>query len=172
MSSQAGGLSIPAGGRARVRLTVNGEEREADVEPGTLLVDLVRDGLELKGTHAGCLAGDCGACTVRLDGRIVKSCTVLAATVGGSELTTVEGLARGATLHPVQQAFWDEHGFQCGFCLPGMLFATLELLKERPEPDEAAARHALAGNLCRCTGYQNQVAAVLEAGRRLRQAAP
>ena len=171
MSSKARGLSIPAGGRARISLTVNGARREAEVEPGTLLLDLLRDGLGLKGTHAGCLAGDCGACTVRLDGRIVKSCTVLAATVEGSELTTVEGLARDGELHPVQQAFWDEHGFQCGFCLPGMLFAALELLEETPQPDADAARHALAGNLCRCAGYQNQVAAVLEAGRRLRQAA-
>lgn len=168
MSSQPRRLSIPAGGRARIRLTVNGSEREADVEAGELLVDLVRDGLGLKGTHVGCLGGDCGACTVQLDGRIVKACTVLAGTAGGSTLTTIEGLASADSLHPVQEAFWDEHAFQCGFCLPGILFATIELLSEVAEPDDAAARRALAGNLCRCTGYQNQVAAVLEASHRVR----
>lgn len=171
MSREAAGLAIPAGGRTPVRFSVNGEACRIEVEPGLLLVDLVRERLGLKGTHAGCLSGDCGACTVRLDGLIVKSCVVLAAAADGSEITTIEGLGEAGALHPVQQAFWDEHGFQCGFCLPGMVFAAIELLEENPCPDEPEVRRALSGNLCRCTGYQGQVAAVLAAARQLREQA-
>jgi aerobic-type carbon monoxide dehydrogenase small subunit (CoxS/CutS family) len=156
---------IPAGGRAPIRLTVNGDERRVEVEPGLLLVDLLRDGLGLKGTHTGCLTGDCGACTVLLDGRSAKACTVLAASAAGATVTTLEGLARNGELHPVQRAFWEEHGFQCGFCLPGMVLAAVELLEASPTPDESEVRRALSGTLCRCTGYQSQVAAVLAASR-------
>ena len=169
MSRQGAATAIPAGGSARVRLAVNGEAREVTLEPGLLLLDLLRDRLDLKGTHAGCLTGDCGACTVLLDGRTAKSCTILAASAAGAEITTLEGLGSPERLHPVQQAFWDAHGFQCGFCLPGMVFAAVELLGEDPAPDEAAVRRALSGNLCRCTGYQSQVAAVLAAARRIRE---
>jgi carbon-monoxide dehydrogenase small subunit len=162
------GSAIPAGGRIAVRLTVNGQAREVDVEPGLLLVDLLRDRLGLKGTHAGCLTGDCGACTVLLDGRSAKACTVLAASARDACVTTLEGLGGPERLHPVQQAFWDEHGFQCGFCLPGMVLAAVELLEDDRDPTEAEVRHALSGTLCRCTGYQSQIAAVLAAARRLR----
>jgi len=151
-----------------IHLVVNGKDCPEDVEPGLLLLDLLRDRLALKGTHAGCLTGDCGACTVLLDGRSAKSCTVLAATVDGASVITIEGLGTPDALHPVQQAFWDQHGFQCGFCLPGMVLAAVELLGEDPEPSEAEIRHALSGTLCRCTGYQNQVAAVLAAARIIR----
>ena len=150
--------------------TVNGVSFRDEVEPGLLLVEFVRDRLGLKGTHIGCLAGDCGACTVALDGRIVKSCTVLAATVDGCAIDTIEGLAPAGELHPVQRAFWELHGFQCGFCLPGMVFAALELLRADADPSEAEIRRALSGNLCRCTGYQSQVEAVIAAARSLRGA--
>ena len=160
-------LEIPAGARAQIELVVNGRAQRVEVESGELLVDLVRNRLHLKGTHVGCLTGDCGACTVLLDGHTAKSCTVLAATMADRSITTIEGLGTLERLHPVQQAFWEQHGFQCGFCLPGMLFSTIELLAENSEPTEAEARHALDGNLCRCTGYQTQVAAVLAASRLL-----
>ena len=150
--------------------TANGVPFTDAVAPGLLLVDFVRERLGLKGTHIGCLTGDCGACTLVLDGRIVKSCTVLAATLDGSAIETVEGLARDGELHPVQRAFWEQHGFQCGFCLPGMLFAAIDLLSVRPDPSEAEIRRALSGNLCRCTGYQAQVTAVATAARALRDA--
>jgi carbon-monoxide dehydrogenase small subunit len=151
-----------------IHLVVNGKDCREDVEPGLLLLDLLRDRLGLKGTHAGCLTGDCGACTVFLDGRSAKSCTVLAATVDGADVTTIEGLGTPGALHPVQQAFWDQHGFQCGFCLPGMVLAAVELLGENPDPSEAEIRLALSGTLSPCTGYQNQVAAVLAAARSAR----
>jgi carbon-monoxide dehydrogenase small subunit len=160
-----------AGERLAVSLTVNGEPRRAEATTATLLVEFLRDGLGLKGTHVGCLTGDCGACTVLLDGLAVKACCVLAATVDGAEVVTLEGLGTPEALHPLQQLFWDRHAFQCGFCLPGMIFSTLELLNEEPDPTEADVRRALSGNLCRCTGYQTQVAAVLEAARTLRVAA-
>lgn len=168
MSSEGAGFAIPAGGRVPIRITVNGVDRQVEVEPGLLLVDLLRDRLALEGTHAGCLTGDCGACTVLLDGRTAKSCTVLAGSAAGAAVTTLEGLAPGdGELHPVQQAFWDQHGFQCGFCLPGMVLAAVELLEDDPAPDETAVRRALSGTLCRCTGYQRQVAAVLAAAARV-----
>lgn len=146
-----------------VRITVNGRAREATVAAETLLLDLLRDGLDLTGTHAGCRTGHCGACTVLLDGKTVKSCTVLAARADGAELTTIEGLAQGGELHPLQQAFWDEHAFQCGFCTPGLLLSAVELLAHSPHPDEPAIRRALAGTLCRCTGYDNAIRAVQRA---------
>jgi carbon-monoxide dehydrogenase small subunit len=151
-----------------IALTVNGQERSVAADPRWLLVDLVRDGCDLKGTHVGCLSGDCGACTVRLDGDIVKSCLSLAAAAQGGAVETIESLAEGERLSAVQQEFWDEYGFQCGYCLPGMLFAVEDLLDRDPDPDEAAIRHAIDGNLCRCTGYHGIVRAVRAAAVRRR----
>jgi carbon-monoxide dehydrogenase small subunit len=135
-----------------VVLTVNGERREADVEPRQLLVYFLRDQLGLKGTNVGCDTSSCGACTVLLDGESVKSCTVLALQADGTDVTTIEGLATGDGLHPVQQAFHEQHALQCGFCTPGFVLATVSLLRESPSPSEDEIRHALEGNLCRCTG--------------------
>lgn len=143
-----------------VEIVVNGEPRSADVEPRTLLVSFLRDQLGLTGTHTGCETGQCGVCTVLLDGQAVKSCTVLAAQASGHAVTTIEGLAPAGTLHPVQRAFWEEHGVQCGYCTPGMVLSTISLLAETPDPSEAEIRHALEGNICRCTGYANIVKAV------------
>ncbi len=148
-----------------VALTVNGERREADVEPRQLLVYFLRDQLGLKGTNVGCDTSSCGACTVLVDGESVKSCTVLAVQADGSEVTTIEGLAAGDDLHPVQQAFHEQHGLQCGFCTPGFVMATVSLLRESPSPSESEIRQALEGNLCRCTGYHNIVRAVEAAAR-------
>ncbi len=150
-----------------ITVTVNGAPRQADVEPRTLLVYFLRDTLGLTGTHIGCETSQCGACTVLLDGQAVKSCTLLAAQVDGADLTTIEGLAARGTLHPIQQAFWEEHGVQCGFCTPGMVLSTVALLQEQPHPDEATIRHALEGNLCRCTGYHNIVRSVQAAADKL-----
>jgi aerobic carbon-monoxide dehydrogenase small subunit len=149
-----------------ITVVVNGEERRVAVEPRTLLVSLLRDQLGLTGTHVGCETSQCGACTVLLDGDAVKSCTVLAVQADGHAVTTIEGLAPRGMLHPVQQAFWEEHGLQCGFCTPGMVLSTIALLAEDPDPDEAAIRHGLEGNLCRCTGYHNIVQAVRAAAER------
>jgi carbon-monoxide dehydrogenase small subunit len=146
-----------------VRLTVNGSAHEEDVEPRTLLVSFLRETLGLTGTNVGCDTSSCGACTVLLDGESVKSCTVLAVQADGSEVTTIEGLANGEELHPVQEAFRRNHGLQCGFCTPGMVMASVALLKDNPSPTEEDVRHALEGNLCRCTGYHNIVRAVLDA---------
>jgi carbon-monoxide dehydrogenase small subunit len=143
-----------------IALTINGERREVEADPRLLLVDLVRDVLGLKGTHVGCLTGDCGACTMRVDGEIVKSCLELAASADGASVRTIEGLGSEGTLSPLQQAFWDEYGFQCGYCLPGMLFAAEDLLRHNPEPSEHEIRHAIDGNLCRCTGYHGIVRAI------------
>jgi aerobic carbon-monoxide dehydrogenase small subunit len=145
-----------------VRLTVNGEVREADVEPRLLLVHLLRDVFLLTGTHIGCDTSNCGACTVHVNGESAKSCTMLAVQADGAEIRTIEGMADGATLHALQQAFWDQHGLQCGFCTPGMVLAAVSLAAEGGAGDEAAVREGLEGNLCRCTGYQNIVAAVLD----------
>jgi carbon-monoxide dehydrogenase small subunit len=153
-----------------LELTVNGVVRRLEVPANLLLVELIRDVLGLTGTHIGCLTGDCGACTVRLNGRIVKSCLMLAASAGGGELTTIEGFAGGDRLHPIQQVFWNRHGFQCGFCLPGLLFSADDVLREHGEPDEPTIRRALDGNLCRCTGYQKVVEAVAEAAELIREA--
>ena len=144
----------------RIAITVNGASHEAEVEPRQLLVYFVREQLELTGTVVGCDTSSCGACTVLLDGESVKSCTVLAVQADGSEVTTIEGLASNGKLHPVQQAFHEHHALQCGFCTPGMVLATVSLLKENSSPTDEEIRHALEGNLCRCTGYQNIVKAV------------
>ena len=147
----------------RLQLTVNGESHDMEVEPRLLLVHFLRDKLGLTGTHIGCDTTNCGACTVHLNGESVKSCTVLAAQAEGAEVTTIEGLADGETLHPLQQAFWEHHGLQCGYCTPGMIMAGADLLKRNPDPTEEEVRSALEGNLCRCTGYHNIVKAVMSA---------
>jgi carbon-monoxide dehydrogenase small subunit len=146
-----------------VRLNVNGVEHELEVEPRLLLVHALRDNLALTGTHVGCDTSNCGACTVHLDGRAVKSCTVLAVQADGAEITTIEGLGSEDNLHPVQEAFWNDHGLQCGYCTPGMIMTAAAFLKDNPNPSEDEVRHALDGNLCRCTGYHNIVRAVLDA---------
>jgi carbon-monoxide dehydrogenase small subunit len=151
----------------KVEIEVNGVARSADVEARTLLVHFLRDGIGLTGTHVGCETSQCGACTVLLDGAAVKSCTVLAAQADGHAVETIEGLAPRGMLHPVQQAFWEEHGLQCGYCTPGMVMTTVALLREQPQPDEATIRHALEGNLCRCTGYQTIVNSVRSAAEKL-----
>ena len=146
-----------------VEVTVNGERREADVEARLLLVHWLRDALGLTGTHVGCDTSNCGACTVHMDGDAVKSCTVLAAQADGAEITTIEGLSGGDGLHPMQAAFMDKHGLQCGFCTPGMIMAAVDLLNRNPNPSDEEIRHGLEGNLCRCTGYHNIVEAVKSA---------
>ena len=155
----------------RITLSVNGEQRSSEVEPRRLLVQHLRDDLGLTGTNVGCDTSSCGACTVLLDGESVKSCTVLAVQADGHEVTTIEGLAATAPddgaedgFHPMQRAFHEQHGLQCGFCTPGMVMAAVSLLAEQPHPSEADVRVGLEGNLCRCTGYHNIVAAVLAAG--------
>jgi len=145
---------------ARVSMTVNGVQYDQDVEPRLLLVHFLRDTLGLTGTHVGCDTSNCGACTVHLDGDAVKSCTVLAVQAEGSQVTTIEGMGSEDDLHPLQEAFWKHHGLQCGYCTPGMIMAAVGVLKENPNPSEDEIRHGLEGNLCRCTGYQNIVAAV------------
>src|SRR3954464_7040584 len=153
--------------RRGVTLTVNGARRVVEAPDSALLVELVREGLGLNGTHAGCLNGDCGSCTMMVDGRIVKSCLMLAASVDGASITTVEGLASEDHLHPIQEAFWERDGFQCGFCTPGHLFAAADLLRSNPAPTDDEIRRALAGNLCRCTGYEKIVESVRLAAQRL-----
>ena len=148
-----------------VRLHVNGVEHQLDVEPRLLLVHALRDQLGLTGTHVGRDTSNCGACTVHLDGRPVKSCTVLAVQADGASVTTIEGMASDGELHPLQEAFWNDHGLQCGYCTPGMIMAAAGLLAENPNPTEGEVRHALEGNLCRCTGYHNIVKAVLDAAK-------
>jgi carbon-monoxide dehydrogenase small subunit len=152
----------------RVSMMLNGERRTADVEPRLLLAHLLRQGFRLTGTHTGCDTTNCGVCTVLFDGVAVKSCTMLAVQADGHEITTVEGLATASELHPIQEGFKDEHGLQCGFCTPGMMLAAKALLDENPDPTEDEVRWALSGNLCRCTGYQNIVKAVLWAAEKLR----
>ncbi len=154
-----------------VRLTVNGEPHEVEVETRLLLVHLLRDTLGLTGTHVGCDTSNCGACTVHLDGEAVKSCTVLAVQADGAEVKTIEGMADGATLHPLQQGFWDQHGLQCGFCTPGMIMQAAWLLEQNADPSEAEIREGISGNLCRCTGYVNIVKAIQQAAGSLREAA-
>ena len=148
-----------------VSVNVNGVQREAEVEPRLLLVHFLREELGLTGTHVGCDTSNCGACTCHLDGEAVKSCTVLAVQADGGEVLTVEGLGSEDDLHPMQQAFWEKHGLQCGYCTPGMIMASTDLLKRNPDPSEHDIREALAGNLCRCTGYHNIVKAVQEAAQ-------
>jgi len=143
-----------------ITVTVNGKRRTASVEPRMLLVHFLREQLRLTGTHIGCDTSQCGACTVLLDGRSAKSCTIFAVQADGSEITTIEGLARDGELHPLQQGFWEEHGLQCGFCTPGMIMAAVTLLKDIPAPSEREIREGISGNLCRCTGYQHIVNAI------------
>jgi carbon-monoxide dehydrogenase small subunit len=154
--------------RHHIQLTVNGKAVEALVEPRMLLIHFLREEMGLTGAHIGCETSHCGACTVDLDGRSVKSCTVFAIQADGGEVLTVEGLAGADGLHPIQAGFIEHHGLQCGFCTPGMILRTYRLLKENPDPSEAEIRIGLAGNLCRCTGYQNIVKAVRYAAERLR----
>jgi aerobic carbon-monoxide dehydrogenase small subunit len=146
-----------------ISVTVNGRTYKNEVEPRTLLVHYLRDQLNLTGTHVGCDTSQCGACTVLIDGASAKSCTVLAVQADGANITTVEGLAQAGKLHALQEGFWEEHGLQCGFCTPGFLMASVELLQRNPNPTEQEVRHGLEGNLCRCTGYHNIVKAVLHA---------
>jgi carbon-monoxide dehydrogenase small subunit len=188
---------MPGSRDVTVEVTVNGARQTADVPARTLLVHFLREEAHLTGTHVGCDTTQCGACTVALDGVAVKSCTILAAQASGHEITTIEGLQawdsgtdravgpdvgvsaaaesrlgspNGGSLHPVQQAFWDEHGLQCGYCTPGMVMAVRQILADNPDPSEDDVRHGLSGNICRCTGYQNIVAAALAAAKHLREA--
>jgi carbon-monoxide dehydrogenase small subunit len=155
-----------------IQLRVNGKAQQSKVEPRLLLVHYLRDVLGLTGTHIGCETSLCGACTVLLDGKAVKSCTVLAVQADGAEVTTIEGLAgqpeAGGKLHPVQEGFWEKHGLQCGYCTPGMILTSVELLRDNPNPTEAEIRRALAGNLCRCTGYQHIIEAVRYAAKKMK----
>jgi aerobic carbon-monoxide dehydrogenase small subunit len=156
------------GATVRIEATVNGQRHESEVEARTLLIHWLRDGLGLTGTHIGCDTTNCGACTVHLNGESVKSCTVLAAQADGAEVTTIEGLAPDGGLHPLQEAFWEKHGLQCGYCTPGMIMTACDLLRRHPDPTEEQIRHGLEGVLCRCTGYQHIVAAVQDAAGRLK----
>lgn len=156
-------------GRQAVRVTVNGELYEREVEPRMTLVDFLRHELRLTGTHVGCEHGVCGVCTIVKDGKAVRSCLMLAVQADGATLETVEGLHGDGGLHPIQDAFVEKHGLQCGFCTPGFLMSTLELLRETPDPSDAEIREAIGGNLCRCTGYQNIVKAVQYAANKLRE---
>jgi carbon-monoxide dehydrogenase small subunit len=157
-----------------ISLTVNGTARELDVEPRRVLVQALREDLDLTGTHVGCDTSQCGACTVHVDGKAIKSCTMLAVQADGSAVTTIEGMAEagdGGALHPLQTAFWEKHGLQCGFCTPGMIMTAADLLARNPDPTDAEIRHAIEGNFCRCTGYQNIVAAVRAAAVAMREGA-
>ena len=154
-----------------VQLVVNGEPRSLEIEPRTLLVHAIRDGLGLTGAHIGCDTSQCGACTVLVDGRAVKSCNVLALQAVGTEITTIEGLASGGEMHPIQRSFVENHGLQCGFCTPGLILTALDLLERDPDPTDEAIRHSLRGNLCRCTGYQPIVESIRAAGAELRMSA-
>ena len=148
----------------QISVTVNGTTYSHEVDSRLLLVHYIRDVLNLTGTHIGCDTSQCGACTILMNGRAVKCCTVLAVQADGAEITTIEGLADNGNLHPIQEGFWEEHGLQCGFCTPGMIMASYDLLQRNPNPTEEQIRHDLEGNLCRCTGYQNIVKSVLAAG--------
>ncbi|HTR61799.1 MAG TPA: (2Fe-2S)-binding protein [Candidatus Binataceae bacterium] len=154
----------------RLSMTINGERREDDIDPRTLLVHYIRDIAGLTGTHVGCETSLCGACTVHLNGNAVKSCTILAVQAEGAEVTTIEGMAKGGELHPLQEGFWEEHGLQCGYCTPGMIMTAATLLKRNQNPTEAEVREALEGNLCRCTGYQHIINAVMYAANKMRTA--
>src|SRR5579872_7027282 len=156
----------------RVSLEVNGRTHEADVEPRLLLVHFIRENLRLTGTHIGCDTTNCGACTILMDGEAVKSCTVLTVQADGHSLTTIEGIGDVDNLHPVQDAFWEDHALQCGFCTPGMIMAAVSLLDHNPDPTEDDIKHGLEGNLCRCTGYVNIIKAVKHAAERMASAQP
>lgn len=150
-----------------VSMTVNGAERSGEVESRTLLVHFIRENLGLTGTHIGCDTSQCGACTIHLNGKAVKSCTVLAVQAEGAEVTTIEGLAKDGELHPVQEGFWEEHGLQCGYCTPGMIMTSVDLLARNPNPTESEIRHGIEGNLCRCTGYQHIVKSIQYAANKM-----
>ena len=154
-----------------VNVTVNGDVKEADIEPRLLLVHFLRENLNLTGTHIGCDTTSCGACAVMLNGRAVKSCTVFAVQADGGEVMTVEGLASNGALHPIQQAFTEQHGLQCGFCTPGMMISSVALLQQNPNPTEEEIRWGISGNLCRCTGYVNIVKAVQQAAEKMSEVA-
>jgi carbon-monoxide dehydrogenase small subunit len=155
----------------RISLTVNGTARELDVEPRRLLVQAIREDLGLTGTHVGCDTSQCGACTVHVDGKAVKSCSMLAVQADGTDVKTIESLRSNGELHPIQNAFWEKHGLQCGFCTPGMIMVAADLLARNDDPTDAEIRHAIEGNFCRCTGYQNIVAAIREAASVMRAGA-
>jgi carbon-monoxide dehydrogenase small subunit len=157
--------------KREISVTVNGQQHHSSVEPRMLLVHYLRDVLDLTGTHIGCDTSQCGACTVLVNGESVKSCTMFAVQADGAEVTTIEGLAPEGSLHPIQEGFWEKHGLQCGFCTPGMIMASYNLLKNNPHPTEAEIRKALEGNICRCTGYQNIVRAVQYAAEKMSEAA-
>lgn len=150
-----------------VQVTVNGEARSVEVEARTLLVHFLREELGLTGTHVGCDTSQCGACTVLIDGQSAKSCTVFAVQAAGAAVTTIEGMARGGSLHAIQEGFWEEHGLQCGYCTPGMIMSAADLLQRNPSPSEAEIRSGLDGNLCRCTGYQHIVNAIAFAAKQM-----
>jgi len=150
-----------------IRLRVNGVEYERAVEPRLLLSDFLRESLGLTGTHVGCEHGICGCCTVLVDGATVRSCLMFAVQADGAEITTIEGLAQGGKLHPLQEAFWDQHALQCGFCTPGMLFSAMELLRENPQPTDPEIREGIAGTICRCTGYHHIIEAVKSAAQKI-----
>jgi len=156
-------------GKMDISVNVNNQVQKGEVEPRLLLVHFLRETLNLTGTHIGCDTSNCGACTVLLDGRAVKSCTVFAVQANGSSVITVEGLAQGAKLHPIQEGFWEKHGLQCGYCTPGMMIASIELLNKNPNPTEEEIRRGISGNLCRCTGYVKIVEAIQYAAERMRQ---
>ncbi len=157
--------------KREISVNVNGQQHQSNVEPRMLLVHYLREELDLTGTHIGCDTSQCGACTVLLNGESVKACTVLAVQADGCEVTTIEGLAPEGSLHPIQEGFWEKHGLQCGFCTPGMIMASYNLLKNNPTPTEEEIRLALKGNICRCTGYQNIVTAVQYAAEHMRTSA-
>ncbi len=165
MASESEYAAVP------VSVTVNGDKHEAVVEPRTLLVYFLREHLNLTGTHVGCDTSQCGACTVHMNGRAVKSCTILAAQANGAEITTIEGLAKDGKLHPVQEGFHEKHGLQCGYCTPGMIMSAAHLLETNPDPTEDEIKHALEGNLCRCTGYVNIVESIKWAAAKIHGAA-
>jgi aerobic-type carbon monoxide dehydrogenase small subunit (CoxS/CutS family) len=156
-------------GLQMVKVNINGEDHVRAVEPRLLLVHFIRDVIGLTGTHVGCETSNCGACTVILDGRSVKSCTMFAVQANGKKIETIEGVAKDGKLHPIQQAFWDNHGLQCGFCTPGMIMQAAWFLKENPDPTDDEIKAGLAGNLCRCTGYQNIIKSVSAAAKEMRK---
>ncbi len=155
-----------------VSMTVNGKGVSGDVEPRTLLVHFIRENLRLTGTHVGCETSYCGACTIIMDGKAIKSCTMFAVQAEGADITTIEGMANNGELHPVQEGFWERHGLQCGFCTPGMIMSASALLDSNNDPTEAEIRHGIEGNLCRCTGYHNIVRAIEYAGAKMRGVEP
>jgi carbon-monoxide dehydrogenase small subunit len=162
--------TVMAPAKIAINVTVNGKAHAAEVEPRTLLVHFLREQLGLTGTHIGCDTSSCGACVVHLNGQSVKSCTILAVQADGGDILTIEGLGSTDNLHPVQEGFWENHGLQCGYCTPGMIMTAVAFLKENPNPSESEIRHALEGNICRCTGYQNIVKSIQWAAEKMRSA--